>query len=167
MAGVMAPAIRGLCVVDTEGWILCSAPSLDQVSSAPFPCPLLLSICSMAWTTSPPQPCRTSSRTLLLWVGNTLVRMSMGVLCLAEDEELGSCSSFSASEPDSEPRGLMELGLSSPSFRTLEMGELRKDSPSPLSEPEPGSTSGEEAPGALPVTDSLSGVTGFPPEGSC
>lgn len=86
--------------------------------------------------------------------------MSMAFMCLeAAEEGVGSCSSLSVSEPESEPSGLTEPGVSSPSFSGLETGELINDSPSPFSEPEPPCrASGEEIPGP----ESLSVHTDFP-----
>lgn len=84
----------------------------------------------------------------------------MAFMCreAAEDGE-GSWSSLSVSEPESEPRELMEPGVSPPSFKGLETGELMKDSLSPFSEPEPPCRpSGDEMPGA----ESLSVDAGFP-----
>ncbi|TNN74389.1 hypothetical protein EYF80_015348 [Liparis tanakae] len=121
LLSVMAPGNMGLvgAVVDAEDAADCcafwSTLSAVHVCSAPAllePCaPLWLRICSMACTTSLPQPCSTSSRTLRLWLGNTRVRMSMAFMCreAAEDGD-GSCSSLSVSEPESEPRELTERG---------------------------------------------------------
>lgn len=83
----------------------------------------------------------------------------MAFICLeAAEVEDGSWSSLSVSEPESVPSGLIDPGVSSPSFIGFDTGELTKDSPSPFSEPEPWRTSGEEMPG----TDSESVETDFP-----
>lgn len=77
----------------------------------------------------------------------------------AAEEGEGSCSSLSVSEPESEPRELTDPGVSSPSFKGLDTGELMNDSLSPFSEPEPPCRpSGDEMPGA----ESLSVDAGFP-----
>lgn len=160
LLSVMVPGNTGLGAEDKGCWTLWSTLSADQVSSGGLACPLLLRICSMAWTTSFPHPWRTSSRTLRLCVGNTLVRMSIAFMWRDEAEEGdGSCSSLSVSE--SEPSGLIDGGVSSPSFMGFGAGELMYDSPSPFSDPEPWCTSGDEIPG----TDSVSADTDFPAVG--
>ena len=85
-----------------------------------------------------------------------------------------SASSLSASEPDSEPKGLADPGLSSSppppgpalpgqlppaSLEARARGDPEKDSPSPFSEPEPGRTSGDDVPGP---ESAPSGDKGFP-----